>query len=45
MVGFIGSVLGYFFRKLTAKRKLNSAEKLAKKVIDDAQREADNKRR
>lgn len=45
MIGFIASIMGYFFRKLTAERKIGTAEKIAKKIIADAQKEADNKRR
>lgn len=45
MVGFISGMMGYFLRKFSAGRKLNSAEILAKKIIADAEKEAENKRR
>lgn len=45
MVGFIAGIMGYFFRKLTSERKIGTAEKTAKKIIADAGREAENKRR
>lgn len=45
MVGFIASILGYLFRRFTSERKLGIAEKIAKKIIADAQREAENKKK
>ena len=37
--------LGYFLRKLTAESAIKSAERLAKNILEDAKKEAENKRR
>lgn len=45
MVGFISGIMGYFFRRFTSERKIGVAERIAKKIIADAQKEAENKRK
>ncbi|MDD7362993.1 MAG: ribonuclease Y [Peptoniphilus sp.] len=44
-VGILGIAIGYFIRKKTAEDKLNYAEDLAKNIIIDAEREAENNKR
>ena len=41
----IVGTMGYFFRKLRESRKVGSAESIAKRIIEDSKREAENKRR
>ncbi len=41
MVAVVGCLIGYFIRKSIAEGKINSAEQLAKKLIEDAQKEVE----
>lgn len=43
--GILGVAIGYFLRKTLAEGKLNHAEELAKNIIIDAEREAENNKR
>jgi len=45
IVAFIAFGAGYFLRKSLAEAKINSAEIQAKKIIDDAEKEAESKKR
>lgn len=44
-IGILGIAVGYFIRKNIAEGKLNYAEDLAKNIIIDAEREAENNKR
>lgn len=44
-IGILGVAIGYFVRKNLAEGKLNRAEELAKNIIIDAEREAENNKR
>ncbi len=37
----LGCLIGYFFRKKVAEGKINSAEELARKIVEDAERNAE----
>jgi len=41
LVAVVGCLIGYFIRKSIAEGKINSAEQLAKKLIEDAQKEVE----
>jgi ribonuclease Y len=43
--GLIGVVAGYFLRKKIAEDKLHSAEQLAKKILEDAEKQVEAKKR
>ena len=45
VIGILGVAIGYFLRKTLAEGKLNHAEELAKNIIIDAEREAENNKR
>ena len=45
VIGILGVAIGYFLRKSLAEGKLNHAEELAKNIIIDAEREAENNKR
>ena len=45
LVGIIGFVMGFIVRKLLSRRQLHSAERAAKTIISDAQKEATNKKK
>lgn len=45
VVAFVSIIIGYFVRKLFAEQKTGSAEKIAKNIITDAEKEAINKKR
>lgn len=45
VIGILGVAIGYFVRKSLAEGKINRAEELAKNIIIDAEREAENNKR
>lgn len=44
-VSIIAFVAGYFLRKNIAEGKIQSAEELAKKIVSEAEKEAESKRK
>ena len=45
LVGFVGLSLGYLIRKYIAEARIQSAEEAARKIIDDAEKEANARSR
>lgn len=45
VVGILASVLGYFMRKKVAEGKIKSAEDQAQRILQDAGRDAESKRK
>ena len=45
VIGILGVAIGYFIRKSSAEGKINRAEELAKNIIIEAEREAENNKR
>nr|WP_040683905.1 ribonuclease Y [Thermobrachium celere] len=43
--GIIAFMLGYFIRKNISEKKIQSAEELAKKIVSDAEKEAESKKK
>ncbi|MEK6646415.1 MAG: ribonuclease Y [Candidatus Firestonebacteria bacterium] len=45
VIGILGSIGGYLVRKHLAESKIMSAEKMAKKIIEEAEKQVENKKR